>query len=113
MSDIKDNDGTTDRIRDATSEAPSDTAAPRYRFFAACPLNVADMLSAELRQVGVDVVREHPAGVSFEGPLASAYRACLHSRTASRVASFQSSWVTRESPLGRVPWPGSRIATAR
>ncbi|MDH4105252.1 MAG: bifunctional 23S rRNA (guanine(2069)-N(7))-methyltransferase RlmK/23S rRNA (guanine(2445)-N(2))-methyltransferase RlmL [Gammaproteobacteria bacterium] len=55
------------------------------RFFAACPLNVADMLSAELREVGVNVVREHPAGVSFDGPLASAYRACLHSRIASRV----------------------------
>jgi 23S rRNA (guanine2445-N2)-methyltransferase / 23S rRNA (guanine2069-N7)-methyltransferase len=59
--------------------------ATRLRFFAACPLNVADMLSAELREVGVNVVREHPAGVSFDGPLASAYRACLHSRIASRV----------------------------
>jgi 23S rRNA (guanine2445-N2)-methyltransferase / 23S rRNA (guanine2069-N7)-methyltransferase len=65
----------------------TDTTAPeqRYRFFAACPLNVADMLSLELRQVGVEVVREHPAGVSFTGPLASAYMACLQSRTASRV----------------------------
>ena len=62
--------------------APS---APRYRFFAACALNVSELLSAELRAVGIDVVREHPAGVSFEGPLASAYLACLHSRTASRV----------------------------
>ena len=35
------------------------------------------------------------------------------SRTASRVASFQSSRATRESPLGSVPCPGSRIATAR
>ena len=65
----------------------TDTTTPeqRHRFFAACPLNVADMLSAELRQFGVDVVREHPAGVSFEGPLASAYTACLQARTASRV----------------------------
>ena len=65
----------------------NDTAAPeqQHRFFAACPLNVADMLSLELRQVGVEVVREHPAGVSFTGPLASAYTACLQSRTASRV----------------------------
>jgi 23S rRNA (guanine2445-N2)-methyltransferase / 23S rRNA (guanine2069-N7)-methyltransferase len=69
---------------DAIESAASGTAA-RLRFFAACPLNVADMLSAELREVGVNVVREHPAGVSFDGPLASAYRACLHSRIASRV----------------------------
>ena len=65
-------------------ETPATTSA-RHRFFAACPLNVADMLSAELRQAGVDVVREHPAGVSFEGPLSSAYTACLRSRIASRV----------------------------
>jgi 23S rRNA (guanine2069-N7)-methyltransferase / 23S rRNA (guanine2445-N2)-methyltransferase len=66
-------------------EPVADERAARLRFFAACPLNVADMLSAELRDVGVNVVREHPAGVSFDGPLASAYRACLHSRIASRV----------------------------
>jgi 23S rRNA (guanine2445-N2)-methyltransferase / 23S rRNA (guanine2069-N7)-methyltransferase len=66
-------------------EPVADEPATRLRFFAACPLNVADMLSAELREVGVNVVREHPAGVSFDGPLASAYRACLHSRIASRV----------------------------
>jgi 23S rRNA (guanine2445-N2)-methyltransferase / 23S rRNA (guanine2069-N7)-methyltransferase len=66
-------------------ESVADEPATRLRFFAACPLNVADMLSAELREVGVNVVREHPAGVSFDGPLASAYRACLHSRIASRV----------------------------
>ncbi len=43
------------------------------------------MLSAELRQFGVDVVREHPAGVSFEGPLASA-RTQLACRHVPRVA---------------------------
>jgi 23S rRNA (guanine2445-N2)-methyltransferase / 23S rRNA (guanine2069-N7)-methyltransferase len=56
-----------------------------HRFFAACPRNVADLLAAELRQSGLEVEREHPAGVSFLGPLASAYTACLRSRTASRV----------------------------
>jgi 23S rRNA (guanine2445-N2)-methyltransferase / 23S rRNA (guanine2069-N7)-methyltransferase len=68
-----------------TMDPVADEPATRLRFFAACPLNVADMLSAELREMGVNVVREHPAGVSFDGPLASAYRACLHSRLASRV----------------------------
>ena len=65
------------------SDAPSPVA--RHRFFAACPLNVADLLATELRQFDVEVEREHPAGVSFLGPLASAYTACLRSRTASRV----------------------------
>ena len=65
------------------SDAPSPVA--RHRFFAACPLNVADLLATELRQFDVEVEREHPAGVSFLGPVASAYTACLRSRTASRV----------------------------
>ena len=65
------------------SDAPSPVA--RHRFFAACPLNVADLLATELRQFDVEVEREHPAGVSFLGTLASAYTACLRSRTASRV----------------------------
>ncbi|HEX9208234.1 MAG TPA: bifunctional 23S rRNA (guanine(2069)-N(7))-methyltransferase RlmK/23S rRNA (guanine(2445)-N(2))-methyltransferase RlmL [Steroidobacteraceae bacterium] len=58
---------------------------PSSTFFAACPRNVSDLLAAELRGLGIDVGREHPAGVSFVGPLRSAYLACLHSRTASRV----------------------------
>jgi 23S rRNA (guanine2445-N2)-methyltransferase / 23S rRNA (guanine2069-N7)-methyltransferase len=56
-----------------------------YVFFAACPRNVSDLLAGELRALGIDVDREHPAGVSFHGTLRSAYLACLHSRTASRV----------------------------
>jgi 23S rRNA (guanine2445-N2)-methyltransferase / 23S rRNA (guanine2069-N7)-methyltransferase len=55
------------------------------RLFAACPRNVADLLAGELRALGVGVEREHPAGVSFRGPLRDAYLACLHSRTASRI----------------------------
>jgi 23S rRNA (guanine2445-N2)-methyltransferase / 23S rRNA (guanine2069-N7)-methyltransferase len=57
----------------------------QHEFFAACPRHVAELLAAELRGLGVAVTREHPAGVSFVGPLAHAYLSCLHSRTASRV----------------------------
>jgi len=64
--------------------APSG-ALPHHTFFAACPRNVADLLAEELRALGIEVSREHPAGVSFAGPLAHGYLACLHSRTASRV----------------------------
>jgi len=61
------------------------TQSPRLEFFAACPRHVSELLAAELRALDIDVTREHPAGVSFAGPLASGYVACLHSRTASRV----------------------------
>jgi 23S rRNA (guanine2445-N2)-methyltransferase / 23S rRNA (guanine2069-N7)-methyltransferase len=60
-------------------------AAAAHTFFAACPRNVSDLLAAELRARGIEVGREHPAGVSFAGELRDAYAACLHSRTASRV----------------------------
>jgi 23S rRNA (guanine2069-N7)-methyltransferase / 23S rRNA (guanine2445-N2)-methyltransferase len=61
------------------------TTAPEFEFFAACPRHVPDLLAAELRGLGLGVSREHPAGVSFQGPLAHGYVACLESRTASRV----------------------------
>ncbi len=54
-------------------------------FFAACPRHVPELLATELRSLGLDVTREHPAGVAFRGPLESGYVACLESRTASRV----------------------------
>ena len=60
-------------------------APAALQFFAACPRNVADLLSAELRALGIEPGREHPGGVSFAGPKAHGYLACLHSRTASRV----------------------------
>jgi 23S rRNA (guanine2445-N2)-methyltransferase / 23S rRNA (guanine2069-N7)-methyltransferase len=51
----------------------------------ACPRQVPELLAAELRALGLAVTRSHPAGVSLEGPLEHGLRACLHSRTASRV----------------------------
>jgi len=57
----------------------------QLRFFAACPRGISELLAAELRALGAVVEREHPAGVSFAGSLTDGYRACLHSRTASRV----------------------------
>jgi len=63
----------------------ADDAGPTLEFFAACPRHVPDLLGGELRALGVNVTREHPAGVSFTGPLRDGYLACLASRTASRV----------------------------
>ena len=59
--------------------------AAAREFFAACPRHVPELLAAELRALGIEVTRTHPAGVSFQGPLEHALKACLHSRTASRV----------------------------
>ena len=56
-----------------------------FEFFAACPRHVPELLGGELRALGLNVTREHPAGVSFTGPLHDGYLACLASRTASRV----------------------------
>jgi 23S rRNA (guanine2445-N2)-methyltransferase / 23S rRNA (guanine2069-N7)-methyltransferase len=57
----------------------------RLEFFAACPRHVPELLAAELRALGLEVTREHPAGVSFAGTIRDGYLACLASRTASRV----------------------------
>ena len=67
-----------------TTDAAPDVGSHRI-FFATCPRGVSELLAGELRDLDIDVVREHPAGVSFRGSLRSAYVACLHSRTASRV----------------------------
>ena len=78
-------------------------------FFAACPRHVADLLASELRDRGINVTREHPAGVSFMGPIAHGYVACLHARTASRVLLTLAT-VPLDSPetmyeaLRNLPW---------
>ena len=54
-------------------------------FFASCPPGVADLTAAELRTCGATHTRELKLGVLFEGTLETAYRACLWSRTASRI----------------------------
>lgn len=55
------------------------------QFFASCPPGVADLTAAELRECGASSCREFKLGVHFEGTLETAYRACLWSRTASRI----------------------------
>ena len=55
------------------------------QFFASCPPGVADLTAAELRACGATQTREFKLGVQFEGTLETAYRACLWSRTASRI----------------------------
>ncbi|MEK7851494.1 MAG: THUMP domain-containing protein, partial [Deltaproteobacteria bacterium] len=54
-------------------------------FFATAPRGLEPLLANELRSLGADNVTEAIAGVSFSGTLEIAYRACLWSRTASRI----------------------------
>ncbi len=55
------------------------------KFFATCPKGIEPLLADELRALAAEGVRETRAGVTFEGTLATAYRACLWSRLANRV----------------------------
>jgi len=54
-------------------------------FFATCPKGLEYLLRDELVAMGAEDVREALAGVHFAGTLATAYRACLWSRLASRI----------------------------
>ena len=55
------------------------------KLLATCPKGVGSLLVPELEALGATRVREGVAGVAFEGSLATAYRACLHSRLANRI----------------------------
>ena len=55
------------------------------RFFATTARGLTEALAAELRDLGAADVEEALAGVKFAGPLDVAYRACLWSRSASRI----------------------------
>jgi 23S rRNA (guanine2445-N2)-methyltransferase / 23S rRNA (guanine2069-N7)-methyltransferase len=56
-----------------------------HQYFAATAPGIEPLLEAELRAMGALDVEPAHAGVSFRGDLAMGYRACLWSRTATRV----------------------------
>jgi 23S rRNA (guanine2445-N2)-methyltransferase / 23S rRNA (guanine2069-N7)-methyltransferase len=60
-------------------------SAAEHAFVATVARGLADLLGRELQGLGAQRVRERGAGVAFSGTLESGYRACLWSRTASRV----------------------------
>lgn len=53
--------------------------------FATCPKGLEGLLLAELVDLGATDTKETVAGVSFQGDIALAYRACLWSRLANKV----------------------------
>jgi putative N6-adenine-specific DNA methylase len=54
-------------------------------FFAVCPRGLEAALSNELMALGAQSLRVEAGGVAFNGALATAYAANLHSRIASRI----------------------------
>ena len=54
-------------------------------FFATCPKGLESLLTDELKNLGAIELQETVAGVAFKGELATAYRACMWSRLASRI----------------------------
>lgn len=56
-----------------------------HDFYATVPRGAEDLLAAELTALGAESPKLRTGGVAFAGPLALGYRACLWSRTASRV----------------------------
>ena len=56
-----------------------------HAFLATCPAGVGVYLAEELEGLGAQQIVERPVGVSFEGGLGLAYRACLWSRMANRI----------------------------
>jgi 23S rRNA (guanine2445-N2)-methyltransferase / 23S rRNA (guanine2069-N7)-methyltransferase len=60
-------------------------AMDRHQFFATAPKGIASLLVEELQSFGAESVREVVAGALFAGTMEVGYRACLWSRTASRV----------------------------
>jgi len=57
----------------------------KYQLFATTPKAMEDILAEELKQLGAENVQAKMAGVTFQGDLEMAYRACLWSRTANRI----------------------------
>jgi 23S rRNA (guanine2445-N2)-methyltransferase / 23S rRNA (guanine2069-N7)-methyltransferase len=57
----------------------------KYQLFATTPKAMEDILAEELKLLGAENVQPKMAGVSFQGNLEMAYRACLWSRTANRI----------------------------
>jgi 23S rRNA (guanine2445-N2)-methyltransferase / 23S rRNA (guanine2069-N7)-methyltransferase len=74
-------------------------------FLALAPLGASDLLAGEIAACAAEGVRERPWGVTWSGTLETAYRACLWSRTASRVL--------RKIHEGRADSPEALYAASR
>ena len=68
---------------------------PTYQLFATTPKAMETILTEELHALGISNIKATMAGVSFQGSLETAYRACLWSRTANRILLVLSSFTVK------------------
>jgi 23S rRNA (guanine2445-N2)-methyltransferase / 23S rRNA (guanine2069-N7)-methyltransferase len=68
---------------------------PTYQLFATTPKAMETILTEELQAFGINTIKATMAGVSFQGSLETAYRACLWSRTANRILLVLSSFAVK------------------
>ena len=73
------------RTRTQHPVRPEREALPPASHFATCPRGLEELLAAELKAAGAQVVRQIPAGVLFTADAAAEMRANLTSRIATRI----------------------------
>ncbi|MBE2295036.1 MAG: bifunctional 23S rRNA (guanine(2069)-N(7))-methyltransferase RlmK/23S rRNA (guanine(2445)-N(2))-methyltransferase RlmL, partial [Phycisphaerales bacterium] len=79
------------------------------QFIATAPTGIEPLLAAELTGLGAVEVKAVRGGIRFQGPLELAYRACLWSRTASRVILILADFPTADADalykgIHDLPW---------
>src|SRR5580698_1860763 len=97
------------------------SANVRY-WIATAPVGAASVLAGELAGFGASDLRERSNDVKFQGTLETGYRACLWSRTATRVLLSlgslpATSTETLSAAIRRIDWrehlaPGATLACA-
>ena len=80
-----------------------------FEFSARCASGFESLLAAELKALGVRRVRPLKGGVAFYADLAHMYKACLWSRTASRILLVLDRFDAQDSDalyagVSRIPW---------
>ena len=89
----------------------------RHILFASTPKGVEPILAEELQHMGAASCRSTAGGVSFSGTLATALRACLWSRAASRIHLTLGQFSVEKtgdiySAVRSIPWEDHMAAAA-
>jgi len=79
------------------TDKPHPSDAPSYRFFGTTARGLEPLFEAELRELGAETIEPRRGGVAFFGPLEIGYRACLWSRTASRILCVLDSFTINDA----------------
>ena len=68
-----------------TTSSQATPGADNFRYFASAPRGLVDLLAEELSGLGAQNLSLSGGGVRFQGPLHTAYEACMHSHLANRI----------------------------